>query len=121
MTQVNTYFKIADNSGVKTILCIRNLTKKTNHIDLGDLIVGVVKEINSSSKLIYATIVYGVVIRLKKIIKIDKKYNLIFNDNVAVLVDKNLNPIGSRIFGSVPKSVKKKNCIKLHSLTVDLI
>ncbi len=121
MTQLNTYFNIADNSGVKKILCIGNLTKKTKNIKLGDLIIGVIKEINSTSKLIYSTIVYGVVIRLKKNINIDKKYNLFFNDNAAVLVDKNLNPIGSRIFGSIPKSLKKKNCLKLHSLTIDLI
>lgn len=121
MTQINTYFNIADNSGVKKILCIQNLTKKTNKIHLGDLIVGVVKKINSTSKLIYSTIVYGVVIRLKKNIKYNNKYNISFNDNAAVLVDKNLNPIGSRIFGSIPKSLKKKNCLKLYSLTVDLI
>lgn len=121
MVQINTYFKITDNSGVKKILCIRNLTKKTNKIHLGDLIVGVVKEINVASKLIYSTIVYGVIIRIKKNINIDKKYNISFNDNSAVLVDKNLNPIGSRIFGSIPKYLKKKNCLKLHSLTVDLI
>lgn len=121
MVQINTYFNIVDNSGVKKILCIRNLTKKTRQVQLGDLIVGVVKEINSRSKLIYSTIVYGVVIRLKKNTNIEKKYNLSFSDNAAVLVDKNLNPIGSRIFGSVSKYLKKKNCLKLHSLTVDLI
>lgn len=121
MTQINTYFNIADNSGVKKILCIRNLTRKTNQIHLGDLIVGVVKEINTASKLLYSTIVYGVVIRLKKNIKIDQNYAVAFNDNAAVLVGKNLNPIGSRIFGSIPKYLKKRNCLKLHSLTVDLI
>lgn len=121
MVQVNTYFNISDNSGVKKILCIRNLTKKTINIQLGDLIIGVVKEIKSTSKLIYSTIVYGIVIRLKKNINISKQYNLCFNDNAAVLVDKNLNPIGSRIFGSIPKYLKRKNRLKLYSLTVELI
>lgn len=121
MVQINTYFNIADNSGVKQILCIQNLTKKTKKIQIGDLIVGVVKKINSTSKLIYSTIVYGIVIRLKKNINFDKKYNISFNDNAVVLVDKNLNPIGSRIFGSISKYLKQKNCLKLHSLTVDLI
>lgn len=121
MVQINTYFNISDNSGVKKILCIQNLTKKTKNIELGNLIVGVIKEIKTTSKLLYSTIVYGVVIRLKKNINIDKKYNLYFNDNAVVLVDKNLNPIGSRIFGSIPKNLKKKNCLKLHSLTVELI
>nr|YP_009186562.1 ribosomal protein L14 [Cyclospora cayetanensis]AKO71985.1 ribosomal protein L14 [Cyclospora cayetanensis] len=121
MTKINTYFNITDNSGVKKILCIQNLTKKTKLINVGDLIVGVIKKINTTSKLIYSTIVYGIVIRLKKNISINKKYNISFNDNAVVLVDKNLNPIGSRIFGSVPKYLKQKNCLKLHSLTIDLI
>lgn len=121
MTQINTYFNIADNSGVKKILCIQNLTRKTKKINLGDLVVGVIKKINSSSKLIYSTIVYGIVIRIKKNIKLYNKYNISFNDNAVVLIDKNLNPIGSRIFGTIPKFLKKKNYLKLHSLTVDLI
>lgn len=122
MTQINTYFKITDISGVKKILAIRNLTKKTKKIELGDLIVGVVKEVNSTtSRLFYSSIVYGIVIRTKKNINIHKKYNSFFSDNAAVLVDKNLNPIGSRIFGSVPKYLKKKNCLKLHSITLELI
>ncbi len=121
MAQINSYFYIVDNSGVKKILCIRNLTRKTKQIHLGDVIVGVVKEINAASKLIYSTIVYGVVIRTKKNTKIGKSYALAFNDNAAVLVDKGLNPIGSRIFGSIPKYLKEKNCLKLHSLTVNLI
>lgn len=121
MTKIYTYFNIADNSGVKKILCIQNLTKKTKKIEIGDLIVGIIKKINYTSKLIYSTIVYGVVIRLKKNIKLYKKYNISFNDNAVVLVDKNLNPIGSRIFGTIPKFLKKKNYLKLHSLTVDLI
>lgn len=121
MTHINSYFKIIDNSGIKKILAIRNLTRTTKKIQLGDLIVGVVKEINTISNPLYSYIVYAIVIRLKKNININKKYNLFFNDNSAVLVDKNLNPIGSRIFGSVPKYLKKKNYLKLHSLTLDLI
>lgn len=121
MTQINSYFKVADNSGVKSILAIRNLSKGTKRIELGDLIVGVVKEINSISKLLYSSIVYGVVIRIKKNVSIYKKYDSFFSDNAAVLVDKNLNPIGSRIFGSFPRFLKKKNCLKLHSITFELI
>lgn len=121
MTQINSYFKITDNSGVKKILVIRNLTRKTKKIRVGDLIVGVVKEINPTSKLLYSDIVYGIVIRIKKNISNQKQYNFSFSDNAAVLVDKNLNPIGSRIFGSVPKYLKKKNCLKLHSITFELI
>jgi len=121
MTQINTYFKVVDNSGVKKILCIKNLSRKTKKVFFGDLIVGVIKEINSISKLIYSTIIYGVVVRLKKNIFEKKVYNLSFNDNAVVLVDKNLNPLGSRIFGSIPYSLKEKNCLKLNSLTIDLI
>ena len=121
MTQINTYFNIADNSGVKKILGIQNLTKKTKKISLGDLIVGVVKKIKNTSKLIYSTIVYGVVIRIKKGIKLCKKYITSFNDNAVVLVDKNLNPIGSRIFGTIPKFLKEKSYLKLYSLTADLL
>ena len=113
MTQINTYFNIVDNSGVKKILCIQNLTKKTKKIEIGDLIVGVIKKINNTSKLIYSNIVYGIVIRLKKNINLYKKYNISFNDNSAVLVDKNLNPIGSRIFGTIPKFLKKKKLFKI--------
>ena len=119
MSQINTYFKITDNSGVKKILVIENLTRKTKNIKIGDLVVGIVKEINPLSKTFYSNIVYGVVVRLKKNNNSYKKYNVLFNDNAVVLVDKNLNPIGSRIFGSIPKYLKQKNCLKLHSLTID--
>ena len=122
MVQLNTYFNIVDNSGVKEILCIRNLTRKNNKcIYIGDLIIGVIKKINFMSKLIYSTIVYGIVIRIKKNINLYKKFNICFNDNSVVLVDRNLNPIGSRVFGTVPKLFKKKNYLKLYSLTIDLI
>lgn len=121
MAQINTYFNIADNSGVKKILCIGNLTRKTKKICIGDLIIGVVKEINKTSKILYSNIVYGVVIRLKKNRQDTYIQNISFSDNSAVLVDKNLNPIGSRIFGSVLKYLKDKKCLKLNSLTVELI
>lgn len=122
MVQLNTYFNIVDNSGVKEILCIRNLTRKNSKcIYIGDLIIGVIKKINFMSKLIYSTIVYGIVIRIKKNINLYKKFNICFNDNSVVLVDRNLNPIGSRVFGTIPKLFKKKNYLKLYSLTIDLI
>ena len=118
MVNFGTIFKVTDNSGVKKILGLTNLTKKSKKIFLGDLIVGVIKDVTPSSKLIYSNIVYGVVVRLKKP---NSSYLCKFNDNAVVLVDKNLNPIGSRIFGSIPRYLKEKNCLKLSSLTLDLI
>ena len=121
MTGLNTLFNVADNSGVQKILSLQNLTKNSSRVQIGDLLVGVVKSILPKNKLNFSNIVYGVVIRLKKNTSLKKTYNLRSNENALVLVDKNLNVLGSRIFGSVPKYLKEKKCLKLSSLTLDLI
>lgn len=121
MNVINSIFTVSDNTGVKKVLGITNLSRKTTKIFLGDIIVGIVKKVSSSSKLIYSTIVYGIVIRLKKNNSYLDDYNILFNDNSIVLIDKNSNTLGTRIFGSIPKYLKEKNYLKLNSLTVDFI
>lgn len=116
----NIHFKIADNSGVEKVLLLSNLTRKKKYPKLGDLVVGVVKQVGTYSSLTLSTIIYAVVVRVKissymkgKIVK--------FNDSSLVLVDKNLAPLSSRIFGTLPIILKDKGCLKLNSITVDFV
>ena len=116
----NTYFQSADNSGADKILLITNLSRKGKRAKIGDLIVGVVKKVNYLNPNIMSNIIYGVIVRTKEII-LERKWVLGFNNNSLVIVDKNLNPISSRIFGTIPLVLKQKGFLKLNSLAVDFI
>lgn len=113
-------FIVTDNSGVEKILILTNLTRKKKSVKLGDLIVGVIKKVNKHSTFNISSIVHGVIIRTKTDI-CNRKCVLKFNDNSLVLVDKNLNPLASRILGPLPLILKNKGCLKLNSLTIDFI
>lgn len=121
MSVIRTHFNVTDNSGITRILVVQNLINNNKYPKLGDLVVGVVKKVKDKSSLNVPSIVYAVVIRLKNKTILKQGLSLRFGDNSVVLVDKNLNPISSRIFGVVPRSIKDKGCLKFNSLTTDFI
>lgn len=121
MSVIGMHFNVTDNSGITRILVVQNLINSNKRPKIGDLVVGVVKKVKDKSFLNVPSIVYAVVIRLKNRTILKKGLSLGFGDNSVVLVDKNLNPISSRIFGIVPKCIKEKGCLKFSSLTTDFI
>nr|QEM01890.1 50S ribosomal protein L14 [Nephromyces sp. ex Molgula occidentalis] len=121
MNKIGSYFNVADNTGVKQILCVGLLKSKKKSIKIGDFLVGIVKNTKNTKHFKKSTIVKAIVIRLKVPLKLKTGWSIKFTDNAVVLVDNNLNPLGTRVFGYVPKILKKKNYFKLISIVKDFI
>nr|QEM01718.1 50S ribosomal protein L14 [Nephromyces sp. ex Molgula occidentalis] len=120
MSQIGSTFVVADNTGVKTIIWIGLIFSKAHQIKLGNWIIGVITQsVNKTLKK--SNIVKAIVIRLKKTTKFETGLNITFADNAVVLVDHNLNPLGSRILGPLPWILKKNNYLKLISISSEFI
>jgi large subunit ribosomal protein L14 len=126
MIQQETILKVADNSGAKTVKCITVLGGfKKRYANLGDVIIVSVRQLRNKSKKTSKVLKGGVfralVIRTKT--KYKKKDGSLFSlqENSVVLINKQGNPIGTRILGPIPKILKKKKFMKFVSLSVGLI
>jgi large subunit ribosomal protein L14 len=126
MIQQETILKAADNSGAKTVKCIKVLGGfKKRYANLGDVIIVSVRQLRNKSKKTSKVLKGGVfralVVRTKN--KYKKKDGSLFSlqENSVVLINKQGNPIGTRILGPVPKILKKKKFMKFVSLSVGLI
>ena len=120
MIQQKTNLKVIDNSGVKTIKCIKILNgfkKKT--AKMSDLIVVSIKKkkVSSNSKLKKGEIHTAVVIRTKKKTIRKTGVNVRFDENSAVLITKTFTPLFTRIFGKVPKRLRTQKFLKLYTLS----
>nr|QEH58579.1 ribosomal protein L14 [Piridium sociabile] len=120
---VNLYstFIVADNSGAKVIKCLNIINRKSQNIIVGDIILGVVKKSISNVLIKKSDIVKGVVIRTKKISNKDMFFKISFNDNAVVLINKNNDLIGKRIFGSVSSELYKSKFFKIISLAENIV
>jgi large subunit ribosomal protein L14 len=126
MIQQETILKVADNSGAKTVKCIKVLGGfKKRYANLGDVIIVSVRQLRNKSKKTSKVLKGGVfralVIRTKT--KYKKKDGSLFSlqENSVVLINKQGNPIGTRILGPIPKILKKKKFMKFVSLSIGLI
>ena len=126
MIQQETILKVADNSGAKTVKCIKVLGGfKKRYANIGDIIVISVQQLRnkskSTSKVLKGGVFRALVVRTKNRYK--KKDGSIFRleENAVALVSKQGNPIGTRILGPVPKILKKKKFMKFVSLSIGLI
>ena len=126
MIQQRTILKVADNSGAKTVRCIKVLGGfKRKIAKIGDVIIVSIQVLRNkareTSKVKKKEVYKALVIRTRK--KYIKKngVNIQFNDNVVVLMNKQENPIGTRIFGPLPRFLKKKKYQKLVSISSGLI
>ena len=126
MIQQETILKVADNSGAKTVKCIKVLGGfQRRYAKLGDIIIVSVQKLRNkskkTSKVLKGDVLRALVIKTKK--KYKKKDGTVFNltENSVTLLNKQNIPIGSRIIGPVPKVLKKKKLIKVISLATGLI
>jgi large subunit ribosomal protein L14 len=122
MIQLQTILKISDNSGAKSVKCIKILGGfKRKFAHTGDIIVVSVQKLKNKSKTVSKVkkgeIFKGLIIRTKKCIK--KKDGLItfFNENCLGLIDKQNNPLGSRVLGPVSKILKYGKYLKFTSIS----
>jgi large subunit ribosomal protein L14 len=122
MIQTQTKLKVADNSGAKLLSCIKVLGgSKRRYAGVGDVIVVSVKEAMPNSKVKKGDVVRAVIVRTaKEIRRADGSY-IKFDDNSAVLINQQKEPIGTRIFGPVARELRAKNFMKIISLAPEVL
>jgi large subunit ribosomal protein L14 len=124
MIQVQTYLKVADNSGAKEIMCIRVLGgTKRRYAHVGDIIVAAVKSATPHAAIKKGDVVKAVVVRTaKEIRRADGSY-VRFSDNAAVIINdvEKKDPKGTRIFGPVAREIRKAGFVKIASLAPEVL
>jgi large subunit ribosomal protein L14 len=122
MIQATTNLAVADNSGARRICCIKVLGgSHRRYASIGDIIVASVKEASPGSKVKKGAVVRATVVRVKKELgRADGTY-IRFDSSAAVLVNKDNEPIGTRIFGPVARELRGKNFMKIISLAPEVL
>ncbi len=122
MIQTQTKLKVADNSGAKSLQCIKVLGgSKRRYASVGDIIVVSVKEAMPNSKVKKGDVMRAVIVRTsKEIHRTDGSY-IKFDDNSAVLITQQKEPVGTRIFGPVARELRAKNFMKIISLAPEVL
>jgi large subunit ribosomal protein L14 len=121
MIQTQTYLNVADNSGAKKIMCIRILGGNKKYANIGDIIIGVVKDATPNMPVKRADVVRAVVMRTKKTIRRQDGMSIRFDDNAAVIINKENNPRGTRVFGPIARELRDKDFTKIVSLAPEVL
>lgn len=122
MIQSETRLTVADNSGAKTLYCIKVLGgSKRRYAGVGDIIVVSVKEAIPNAKVKKGDVHKAVIVRTKKELKRPDGSYIRFDDNSAVLISGNREPIGTRIFGPVARELRSKGFMKIISLAPEVL
>jgi large subunit ribosomal protein L14 len=121
MVQVQTYLNVADNSGAKSILCIRILGSSRKIAKAGDIIIGVVKTSIPNMNVKRSDVVRAVVVRTKRVIQRPDGLAVRFDDNAAVIINKEDNPRGTRVFGPIARELRDKGFSKIISLAPEVV
>ena len=122
MIQTETMLNVADNSGAKKVLCVRVLggTRK-RYAGIGDIIVVTVKEAIPHAKVKKGDVLDAVVVRTVKSLKRTEDTTVRFDENAAVLLANNGEPIGTRIFGPVTRELRSLGFMKIISLAPEVL
>ncbi len=122
MVQIYTRLQVADNSGAKKVMCfhVKGGSRK-RYATVGDTIVATVKEASSQGSVKKGEVVRGVVVRTKKEIKREDGSYIKFDQNAAVLINAQGEPVGTRIFGPVARELRKKKFTKIISLAPEVL
>ncbi len=122
MIQVQTKLNVADNSGAKLLLCIKVLGgSKRRYASVGDIVIVSVKEAMPNSKVKKGDVMRAVVVRTAKEIRRGDGSYIKFDDNSAVLINQQNEPIGTRIFGPVARELRAKRFMKIISLAPEVL
>jgi len=122
MIQEMTKLKVADNSGAKELMAFKVLGgTRRRYASVGDLVVASVKAATPGGNVKKKDVVRAVIVRTRKEIRRPDGSWIRFDDNAAVLVDKNSNPRGTRVFGPVARELRGKNYMKIVSLAPEVI
>ena len=122
MIQQQTILDVADNSGAKKVQCIKVLGgSRRRYASLGDVIVVSVKEAIPQSKVKKGEVARAVIVRTAREVKRPDGSYIRFDGNSAVLINKDLEPVGTRIFGPVARELREKEFMKIISLAPEVI
>ena len=122
MIQQESRLRVADNTGAKEILCIRVLGGSgRRYAGIGDVIVATVKDAIPGGNVKKGDVVRAVVVRTKHAVRREDGSYLRFDSNAIVIIDKDLNPRGTRIFGPVARELREKNFMKIVSLAPEVL
>lgn len=124
MIQVQTYLKVADNSGARAVQCIRVLGGyKKRYARVGDIIVGAVKDAIPHAAVKKSDVIKAVIVRTKKEIRRPDGSYLRFSDNACVIITdaEKKEPKGTRIFGPVAREIRKAGFTKIASLAPEVL
>jgi large subunit ribosomal protein L14 len=122
MIQMQTNLDVADNSGARRVMCIKVLGgSKRKYATIGDTIVVSVKEAIPRGRVKKGEVMKAVVVRISKEIKRTDGSIIRFDRNAAVLINAQSEPVGTRIFGPVPRELRAKNHMKIISLAPEVL
>ena len=122
MVQQESRLKVADNTGAKSILCVKVLGgTRRRYARIGDIIVCSVKEVIPNGKVKKGDVLKAVVVRTKKETARPDGTYIRFDDNAAVIIDKSKEPVGTRIFGPVARELRGKKFMKIVSLAPEVL
>ena len=122
MIQNESRMKVADNSGAREVLVIRNLggsNRKTSNI--GDVVVGTVKKAIPNSPLAKGKVVKAVIVRSRQGVRREDGSYIKFDDNACVIIRDDKSPVGTRIFGPVARELRDKDYMKIVSLAKEVL
>jgi large subunit ribosomal protein L14 len=122
MIQQESRLKVADNSGAKSILCIRVLGgTRRRYARVGDIIVASVKEANPTGNVKRKSVVKAVVVRTTDKIKRKDGSTICFDENAAVIINDDKNPRATRVFGPIPRELREMGYSKIISLAPEVL
>ena len=122
MIQVQTVLSVADNSGARKVMCIKVLGgSRRRYASVGDVIVVSVKEAIPNAKVKKGDVSKAVIVRTHKEVSRDDGSYIRFDDNSAVLLDNQNEPVGTRIFGPVARELRAKRFLKIISLAPEVL
>jgi large subunit ribosomal protein L14 len=122
MIQMQTILNVADNSGAKKVFCVKVLGgSKKKYATVGDVIVVSIKEAIPNSKVKKGDVMKAVVVRTAKEVRRPDGTFLKFDDNSAVLINNQMEPVGTRIFGPVARELRARQFMRIVSLAPEVI
>ena len=121
MIQTQTYLNVADNSGASKIMCIRILGGNRKFAGIGDVIIGVVKDATPNMPIKRSDVVRAVIMRTKSTIRRKDGMSIRFDDNAAVIINKENNPRGTRVFGPIARELRDRDFTKIVSLAPEVL
>ena len=122
MIQMQTYLKVADNSGAKELMCIRVLGgSRKRYANIGDVVVASVKKAAPGGAVKKGDVVKAVIVRSAKGLRREDGSYIRFDENAAVIIKEDKNPKDTRIFGPVARELRDRDYMKILSLAPEVL